>query len=449
MAKDASSPTQTVSELNACVSTSNGHRPAKETTFREWMVANQIGISLTILATLLAVHNLYPALRPYTTPFFQLSYYQATKDSYVQGWDDVYFVISSALLFTAIRAIAIAWILQPVARYIGLKKKAALRFAEQGWLCMYYGFFWSFGMYLWYTSSYWLNFSAIWAQWPARDVPGAMKWYLLVQLSFWIQQILVIHIEARRKDHYQMLTHHVITSTLLSSAYTYSFYNVSNVVLALMDIVDFLLPAAKILKYLKFENTCNVAFGVFLVTWFIARHVLYLALCWSIYRDVPTYMAYGCYSGATGEMISTDGYPNRFEYLFYPFLDINGSICMNRTIKWIFLSFLLALHLLSVIWFYMIIKVAVGVFRTGNAEDTRSDDEEEEEEVVSASNGLSGKSTKENSALTSDSAITSEWGRSDRPPSVRTRGRGRGRIRLSEQSDRKALLGRIGCDKPT
>lgn len=69
-----------------------------------------------------------------------------------------------------------------------------------------------------------------------------MKWYLLVELAFLMQQIFVIHVEEKRKDHYQMLTHHIITSTLLSSAYVYGFYNVSNVVLCLMDIVDFLLP---------------------------------------------------------------------------------------------------------------------------------------------------------------------------------------------------------------
>jgi hypothetical protein len=39
-----------------------------------------------------------------------------------------------------------------------------------------------------------------------------------------------------------MLTHHLITSSLLTSAYIYGFYNVSNVVLSLMDAVDLLLP---------------------------------------------------------------------------------------------------------------------------------------------------------------------------------------------------------------
>lgn len=40
MAKD----TQSLSELNTCVSPSHASRPPKETTFREWMLANQIGM---------------------------------------------------------------------------------------------------------------------------------------------------------------------------------------------------------------------------------------------------------------------------------------------------------------------------------------------------------------------------------------------------------------------
>lgn len=96
---------------------------------------------------LLAVHNLYPSLRPYTAPFFQLSYYQPSKGVYIQGWDDIYYVIGSAIGFTAVRAIAIDWIFRPIARSAGLKKKKpSLRFAEQAWLLVYYGFFWTCGM---------------------------------------------------------------------------------------------------------------------------------------------------------------------------------------------------------------------------------------------------------------------------------------------------------------
>ncbi|KAJ5813937.1 TRAM1-like protein [Penicillium pulvis] len=437
------------SELNVYVSSRNGPR-AKETTFREWVVNNQIGISMTILAMLLALHNLYPSLRPYTQPFFQLSYYNQSGDYYVQGWDDVYFVISAALALTAVRAFAIEWVLQPLARRAGLKRKGSIRLAEQGWQAMYYGAIWAVGLYLWKNSYYWRDFGAIWTEWPARPLSGLMKWYLLVELAFLVQQIFVIHVEERRKDHYQMLSHHIITSTLLSSAYIYGFYNVSNVVLCLMDVVDFLLPSAKILKYLKFENACNVAFGVFMSVWFVTRHVLYNMLWWSIYKNVPAQMSYGCYSGVNAEMISENGYPNAFTYLFAPFRSLENPICMNRTIKWIFLSFLLSLQGLSIVWFTMIVRVAYGVVVTGNAEDTRSDEEDEVEiEGQALPNGsvrLAAQDGANAASVANDSAPGLDRRRSNGTASVRARGRGRVPF---DQSDRKALLGRIGCEKPT
>lgn len=176
-----------------------------------------------------------------------------------------------------------------------------------------------------------------------------------------------------------------------------------------------------------------------MVTWLISRHIFYPMLCWSIFKEVPAQMAYGCYSGKTAEMISDNGYPDQFTYLFYPFLNLDGPICMNRTIKWIFLGFLLALQLLSIIWFTMVVRVAVGVLRTGNAEDTRSDDEEDAEDVRD----------KEGSSPATADTTNADWRRANASATARPRGRGRGRVRLGEQSDRKALLGRIGCDKPT
>jgi very-long-chain ceramide synthase len=98
--------------------------------------------------------------------------------------------------------------------------------------------------YLWVNSSYWLNNQAIWRTWPAREMSGPFKWYHLVQLAFSFQQILVIHLEKRRKDHNQMLTHHIITCITISVAYVYRYTNVANVVLCLMDIVDLLLPVS-------------------------------------------------------------------------------------------------------------------------------------------------------------------------------------------------------------
>ncbi|KAJ5579000.1 hypothetical protein N7450_007867 [Penicillium hetheringtonii] len=442
MEKETASP-----ELNVYVSSPSGSR-AKETTFREWVVDNQIGISLTILAMLLALHNLYPSLRPYTQPFFELSYYNPATNQYVQGWDDVYFVFSAALALTAIRAIAIEWVIQPLARQSGLGRKGSVRLAEQGWQVMYYSFVWATGLYLWKNSYYWFDFSAIWDEWPARPMSGLMKWYLLVELAFLIQSIFIIHVEERRKDHYQMFAHHIITSTLLTSAYIYGFYNVSNVVLCLMDIVDFLLPSAKILKYLKYQNACNVGFGIFMATWFITRHVLYNVLCWSIYQNVPARMSYGCY--AHGEMISENGYPDAFSYLFAPFMDLENPVCMNPTIKFIFLAFLVSIQLLSVLWFTMIVRVAYTTITTGAAEDSRSDEEDEvEADPESTANGTARLAAKDGVSAALSPLIQHQlWtvgGRMGQRPCVPVAVV----VFLFDQSDRKALLGRIGCEKPT
>lgn len=101
---------------------------------------------MTIFSMLLALHNLYPSLRPFTQPFFELSYYDAAGDFYVQGWDDVYFVVSVVLALTAVRAIAMDWVLYPFARHVGLKRKGCVRFAEQGWQTIYYSGIWAVGM---------------------------------------------------------------------------------------------------------------------------------------------------------------------------------------------------------------------------------------------------------------------------------------------------------------
>lgn len=65
-----------------------------------------------------------------------------------------------------------------------------------------------------------------------------MKWYYLVQFSFWLQQIVIVHIEEKRKDHWQMFTHHVVTCALMFGSYCYHQNKVGNMILCLMDMVD-------------------------------------------------------------------------------------------------------------------------------------------------------------------------------------------------------------------
>lgn len=68
---------------------------------------------------------------------------------------------------------------------------------------------------------------------------------MLLQWAFWIQQVLVIHIEDRRKDHWQMLSHHFITIALIAASYAYHQTRVGNLILVLMDVVDLVFPVSQ------------------------------------------------------------------------------------------------------------------------------------------------------------------------------------------------------------
>lgn len=96
--------------------------------------------------------------------------------------------------------------------------------------------------YLYVKSPYFLNNRELWTNYPNRELAGTMKAYLLAQWGFWLQQVLVINIEERRKDHWQMLTHHFVTISLIAACYAYHHTRIGHLILMLMDVVDLFLP---------------------------------------------------------------------------------------------------------------------------------------------------------------------------------------------------------------
>ncbi len=96
--------------------------------------------------------------------------------------------------------------------------------------------------YIYRNSPAYLSLHELWTDFPNRELSGLMKGYMLAQLAFWLQQLIVINIEERRKDHWQMFTHHIVTSTLVYASYRYGYTRVGNLTLVLMDVVDLFLP---------------------------------------------------------------------------------------------------------------------------------------------------------------------------------------------------------------
>jgi len=99
--------------------------------------------------------------------------------------------------------------------------------------------------YIFVKSPYWLNLKELWTNFPTQQLDPLVKYYYLVQFAFWLQQLFVVNIEERRKDHWQMFTHHIFTSALLFTSYGFYQTKVGNVILCLMDGVDILLSVSR------------------------------------------------------------------------------------------------------------------------------------------------------------------------------------------------------------
>ena len=190
-----------------------------------------------------------------------------------------------------------------------------------------------------------------------------------------------------------------------------------------------------------------------MVVWFVARHVLYLKIIFSIFQNVPGEVQYGCYSGGGNKIKGPFSVPDQKQYLFEPFRNPTGTICFDDDLKWGFVYTLLALQVLLVVWFVMIVRVAIRVLKGGGADDSRSDDEDEDEDLEEEQNpSLNTPTPNKHGKLKPAEPYEEEvdveeiTSRKQRSPARRYRKGGGVSSGVTLQSDRKELLGRIGCD---
>lgn len=348
------------------------------------LLEHQLGLCVNAMLVVLISYFLFPDLRDKTGGFFMLSY--PLDGLYGIGPQDLKLVLGFMIFFTATRAASLDYLLKPLAVRMGITKpKTQIRFAEQSYMIFYYTLYWSWGLWL-FTQHTPAEVNGIdsllislWSGFPQLRLDASLKCYYISQLAFWSQQIAVLHLERRRKDHLQMLLHHIVTIVLLAGSYSYRQWRAGNAVLVCMDLVDIILPLAKVLRYLSLQRSCDAAFAVFVATWIFTRHGLFLAICWSIHEHVNgRTMAYGTYSLSTGALLSPESNNDVFVNIFQPFWDpLAKDVAFNANIRRLFLGLLLLLQCITVVWFAMIVRVLVRMICGEGATDSRSDDEDD------------------------------------------------------------------------
>lgn len=201
-----------------------------------------------------------------------------------------------------------------------------------------------------------------------------------------------------------------------------------------------------------YSKICDIVFGLFMVTWVIARHVIFMVVVYSLYAHSDTVSLPGCYHGKTGFITGPFPPPDKFGHLLEPFFDQEGIVCWTGTVKWGFLIALLFLQVLTLVWFSMIVKVAVKVLKGGQADDTRSDDEDEDEGIEEENVDTTESLVKLGNLQPFEEEVGVESlnlnGRRSHASQIKYRKSVSNASGVSI-ADRKQLLGRIGCDKET
>lgn len=238
-------------------------------------------------------------------------------------------------------------------------KKTTIRFAEQGYALLQYFTFFVVGAVLLSRSPYWFSAIALWEDWPVNTIQLPLKTYYLIQFSIWVQQIYVINIEERRKDHWQMFIHHIVTCALIVGSYQHFLTRVGHVIMVIMDVVDIFLSLAKVLRYLGYQTPCDVCFIIFLGTWMFFRHGIYNYVLYSAFTDAYHMLPRKCfYDEKSGELIQ----------------------CFTDNVYWTLVGLLAFLQLISIAWLYMIVRVLIKVLKGDAAADSRSDEEDEDDD---------------------------------------------------------------------
>lgn len=131
---------------------------------------------------------------------------------------------------------------KPFAAWWGIKnERKRERFTEQGYAFLYWGTAGLFGLYVMsFQESWWFQLEHLWLKYPHWQMRPELKTYYLLQFSYWLQQALVmlLRLEAPRKDYYELIAHHLVTLWLIGWSYLINLTMIGTTVFVCMDIPD-------------------------------------------------------------------------------------------------------------------------------------------------------------------------------------------------------------------
>uniref|UniRef100_A0A8C2URG4 Ceramide synthase 5 n=1 Tax=Chinchilla lanigera TaxID=34839 RepID=A0A8C2URG4_CHILA len=231
------------------------------------------------------------------------------------------------------------------------KPPTLTKFCESMWRFTFYLCIFCYGIrFLWLSPWFW-DTRQCWYNYPFQPLSEELYYYYIMELAFYWSLMFSQFTDIKRKDFLIMFVHHLATVGLITFSYINNMVRIGTLVLCLHDSSDFLLEAAKLANYAKYQRLCDTLFVIFSTVFMVTRLGI------------------------------------------YPFWVLNSTLFESWEIIgpypswWFFNGLLLILQLLHIIWSYLIARIAFKALLRGKvSKDDRSDVEsssEEEDETLS------------------------------------------------------------------
>mmetsp|Transcript_60391 Transcript_60391/g.141365 ORF Transcript_60391/g.141365 Transcript_60391/m.141365 type:complete len:330 (+) Transcript_60391:97-1086(+) len=177
-----------------------------------------------------------------------------------------------------------------------------------------------------------------WRGYPYQDLSSELCSFYLTAVGYHLSEVVMLLLEVRHPDFWEMLLHHIVTCCLVVFSYGLSYIRIGSLVLLLHGVTDIFVYLSKAL--VDTPNTrCIVASYFALVASYIWFRIIVFPV--SIMRSV--------------------------------WVESIPEASPERIVSWGFINFgLFTLFLLHMYWFGMILKIGTYYRQTGQARDLQS-----------------------------------------------------------------------------
>ncbi|KAI8848608.1 TRAM/LAG1/CLN8 homology domain-containing protein, partial [Chytridium lagenaria] len=123
------------------------------------------------------------------------------------------------------------------------------KFATATWKFVNYAIMTIIGAYVLAYEPWIFDTQEYFKGWPEEHSIDKMKFYYHAAFGSGAYMLISIFTDPKQKDFYQMLTHHILTLTIVTASYLLGFYRIGSVIMLLHDVSDPFMEIAKMFVY--------------------------------------------------------------------------------------------------------------------------------------------------------------------------------------------------------